>query len=250
MVRIAPSTLSFIDPEAWNDIYGDRKGHAALPKDPLFNNEMMLDRRTLTISSGEEAVPIRRAMNPAFSPKALAELEPMFQSHANLLVEQLAKKSTEQSSLDLRMWLTCSLFDITSDFAFGEDLGCVRVGKYHEWAQLVVSFFYAATFLHQCHKFWPLSRLLAILMALSVREKKKRHEEASLQRVRRRINTHTERHDLMSHFLHCAEKEGLDQSVVEAQATVVILAGSKTTATALVAAVYYILANSETQDVL
>ena len=245
VVRIAPNTLSFIEPSAWNDIYGHRKGRAVLPKDPLFYNEMLLDRKTITMASDDDAVPIRRAINPAFSHKALLEQEPMLQGHVDRLMAQLAKTSREQDSVDIRKWFTFSMFDINSDFAFGEDLGCVRRGSYHEWVQFVVDYFYAATIIHQCHKFWPLNRLLASLIPPSVRDKKERHSEASLQRVRRRMNTPTDRPDFMFHFLRHAEKEQLSTPVIEAQATVVILAGSETSAVALTAAAYHILSNHD-----
>lgn len=245
VVRISPSTLSYIDSSAWNDIYASRKGHPALPKDSLFYNEMLLDKKTLTLASDDNAIPIRRAMNPAFSRKALLEQEPMFQRHVDGLMVQLAKESREQGSVDIRKWFTFAMFDILSDFVFGEDLGCVKSGTFHEWVQFVVDFFYAATLLHQCHKFWPLNRLLASLIPPSVRDRKERHNEASLQRVRRRINTPTKRPDFMFHFLRNAEKEQLSMPVIEAQATVVILAGSESTAVALTAAAYRILSNRE-----
>lgn len=245
VVRISPNTLSFIDPSAWTDIYGDRKGRVNLPRDPLFYNKMLLDSKTITLASDVDAVPIRKAMNPAFSHKALLEQESMLQSHTTRLMAQIGMTSRQDGSVDMRKWFTCYMFDINSDFAFGEDLGCVRRGEYHEWVQYVTDYFYAATILHQCHKFWPLNRLLAFLIPRSVKEKKEYHDEASLQRVRRRIHTSTDRLDFMFHFLHHAEKEQLSRSVVEAQATVIILAGSETTAVALTAAVYYILSNHD-----
>ena len=243
VVRIAPSTLSFIEPSAWNDIYGHRKGRAVLPRDPLFFNEMLLDRKTITMASDDDAVPIRRAMNPAFAHKALLELEPMLQGHVDRLMAQLAKTSREQGSVDLRKWFTFSMFDINGDFVFGEDLGCVRGGAYHEWVQFVVDYFYIATVIHQCHKFWPLNRLLAFLIPPSLRDRKERHSETSLRRVRRRMNTPTDRPDFIFHFLRHAEKEQLSTPVIEAQATVVILAGSESSAVALTATAYHVLSN-------
>lgn len=57
------------------------------------------------------------------------------------------------------------------------------------------------------------------------------------------MNRITDRLDFMFHFLHRARKEQLSTPVIEAQATVVILAGSETTAMALTAAVYHALSN-------
>ena len=245
VVRIAPNTLSFIEPSAWKDIYGYRDGVAALPKDPLFYNEMLLEKETITIVSDDDAKPIRKAINPAFSPKALLEQEPMLRSHIDCLIAQLMKTSQQQGSVDIRTWFKLSFFDILSDFAFGEDLGCVRAGKYHEWAQFVLNYFYAATLIHQCYKFKPLNKVLALLIPSSVRERKQGHTEASLERVRRRIDSPRDRPDFMSYFLRQAEKEQLSKAVVEAQASVIILAGGETSAVALTAAIYYVTSNDE-----
>ena len=237
--------LSFIEPSAWNDIYGYRNGGAALPKDPLFYNEMLLEKETITIVSDGAARPIRKAINPAFSRKALLEHEPMLRGHIGGLIAQLTKTSHRQGTVDVRTWFKFSFFDILSDFAFGEDLGCVRNGLYHEWVQFVVDYFYAATFLHQCHKFWPLNKVLALLIPSSIKDRKKRHSKASLQRVRRRIHSPTDRRDFMYYFLRQAEKEQLSKTVIEAQASVIILAGSETSAVALTAAVYYVISNDD-----
>lgn len=253
IVRAGPSTLSFINASAWNDIYGYRDGRAVLPKDPQFYNEMVLDKDTITIASDDNAVSIRRAMNPAFSHKALLEQEPMILGHIQRLLRQLTKTSydnrrNEYCSVDLRKWAVFSMFDINSDFAFGEDMGCVASGSFHEWVQFVITFFYAATLLHQCYKFPPLNRILALCIPKSIREQQRRHNEASLQRVRRRMNTETNRPDFMYHFLRHAKKEGLSRNVIEAQASVVILAGSETSSVALTAAVYHILSNLHVYD--
>ena len=251
VVRIAPGTLSFIHPSAWNDIYGYRKGgRAALPKDPLYYNEMLVDEKTITRVSDDDAIPIRRAINPAFSHKALLEQEPMLQSHLRLLLDRLTAFSQEQRSVDVHKWFTFSMFDINSDFAFGEDMGCVRRGVFHDWVQFVIDYFYAATVLHQCHKFWPLNRLLALCIPASVREKQRQHNQASLQRVRRRMDADTERPDFMHHFVRQAAKEDLPLPVIEAQASIIILAGSETTAVGLTAAMYHILTNPEVYEKL
>ena len=253
VVRIGPSTLSFISASAWNDIYGYRRGRAVLPKDPQFYNEMLLDKNTITMASDEDAVPIRKAINPAFSHEALLEQGPMIKSHIQRLMMQLTKTSyddrrNEHCTVDLHKWLVFSMFDINSDFVFGEDMGCVASGSFHEWVKFVTDYFYAATLLHQCFKFPLLNRLIALCIPKSVREQHRRHNEASLQRVRSRMDTKIDRPDFMHHFVRHAKKEGLSTRTIEAQASVVILAGSETTSIALTAAVYHILSNSHVYE--
>ncbi|KAI4131925.1 MAG: hypothetical protein LQ338_001007 [Usnochroma carphineum] len=167
----------------------------------------------------------------------------MLQYHIGCLIGQLTETSQRQDTVDVRKWFNFYFFDILSDFAFGEDLGCVRDGIFHEWAQVGVDYFYAATFVHQCHRFWPLNRVLALLIPPLVRDRKKRHSKVSLERVRRRIHSSPDRPDSMFYFLQQAEKEKLSKPVIEAQASILILAGSETSGVAFTAAVYYVVGN-------
>jgi hypothetical protein len=126
IVRIAPGTLSYIKPEAWNDIYGYKKkggGRANLPKDPHFYNEILLGKETITLASDEDAIPIRRCLNSAFSHRALLEQEPMMQEHVGRLMSQFDRLSATGAAIDVREWFTFSMFDMNSNFAFGEDMG-------------------------------------------------------------------------------------------------------------------------------
>ncbi|KAI1413683.1 cytochrome P450 [Hypoxylon sp. FL1857] len=248
IVRIAPGTLSYIKPQAWADIYGYKKnggGRANLPKDPRFYNEMMLGKDTITLASDEDAIPIRRSLNSAFSHRSLLEQEPMMQDHIKRLMEQFERHSANGHPVDVREWFTFSMFDINSDFGFGEDMGCVESGVYHDWVKFVLDYFYVATLLHQCHKFWPLNYLLALCIPPSMRKMQANHNEASLKRVRNRMTKATDRHDFMHFFLKQASKEQLSRKIIEAQATVVILAGSETSSVAETAVVYHVLTHPD-----
>ncbi|KAJ8133004.1 hypothetical protein O1611_g620 [Lasiodiplodia mahajangana] len=248
IVRISPGTLSYIQPQAWSDIYGYKKnggGRANLPKDPRFYNEMMLGKETITLVSDDDAIPIRRSLNNAFSHRSLLEQEAILQEHVSKLMGQFEKQGAEQRPIDVRKWFTFSMFDINSDFVFGEDMGCVQSGVYHDWVKFVIDYFYISTLLHQCHKFWPLNRLLALLIPPSMRQMQINHNEASLERVRARMASDTNRHDFMHFFLSQAKKEHLTIKTIEAQATVVILAGSETSSVAETAAVYHILTHPD-----
>jgi cytochrome P450 len=244
VVRVAPRALSFINPSAWDDIYGFRNGRAAFFKDPEFYNDMLSPDITITRASDDDAVPIRRAMNSVFSHKSLLGQETIIVGHIQRLLAQLRKETSNGDAVDFRKWMIFSMFDINSDFGFGEDMACVTAGRFHEWVQFVVEFFYAATLIHQCYKFAPLNKLLA----LCIRQVK--HHEASLMRVRRRMAKKTERMDFMHHFVKSVEKESLSLPVIEAQASVVILAGSETTAVAVMGAIYYVLSNPTVHEKL
>jgi cytochrome P450 len=207
---------------------------------------MMLDRDTISLVSDHDAIPIRRSLNSAFAHRSLLEQEPMMQEHVGRLMEQFEKRSATRTPVDVREWFTFSMFDINSDFGFGEDMGCVKTGVYHDWVKFVTDYFFAATLLHQCHKFWPLNRVLSFCIPASTRQMQVNHNEASLRRVRKRMaSSDTERRDFMHYFLRQAKKENLSVKTIEAQASVVILAGSETSSVAETAAVYHVLTHPD-----
>jgi cytochrome P450 len=126
----------------------------------------------------------------------------------------------------------------------------VKTCVYHDWVKFVIDYFYAATVLHQCHKFWPLNRLLALCIPPSARKMQANHNAASLQRVRKRMASETDRRDFMYYFLKQADKEQLSTKTIEAQASVVIRAGSETSSVAETAAVYHILTHPDIHEKL
>ena len=64
-------------------------------------NEMLLDKETVFMSSDDAARPVRKARSPAFSHKALLELEPLLRGHTGCLIAQLIKTSLRQGSVDM-----------------------------------------------------------------------------------------------------------------------------------------------------
>lgn len=148
IVRISPRSLSYVKPQAWNKIYGYKengRGRAKFLKDPRFYNEMMLGKETITLPSDEDAIPIRHALNSAFSHRALAEQEAMMQEHIGRLMAQYEKYGSDGRPVDARKWFTFLMFDINSDFGFGEDMECVRRGIYYDWVKSIIDYSFAAT---------------------------------------------------------------------------------------------------------
>ncbi|KAI1645951.1 cytochrome P450 [Daldinia loculata] len=181
---------------------------------------MKLSKETITLISDEDTIPIRCSLDSASAHRSLLEQEPMI---------------ANGNPVDMCKWFAFPMFDINSNFGFGEDMG------YYDWVKFVIDYFYAATLLHQCHKFWPLNRLLALLIPPSTRKMQISHNEASLKGIRNRMAVDTDRHDFMHHFQKQAIKEGLPIKMIETQGAVVILADSETSSVAETAAIYHIL---------
>ncbi len=170
--------------------------------------------------------------------------------HVDLLITRLKQEALDCRSVDPRGWYNFTTFDVIGDLAFGEGFGCLQSGSYHIWVRFVLDFLYATTLLHVCHKFYPLNWVLTLMLPTSVMNKRERHSEMSLEKVRQRMETGSDRPDYISHLLKGSKSEKLTIPEIEAQASVIILAGSETASVGLAAATYHLLKTSNTLDKL
>jgi cytochrome P450 len=164
-----------------------------MPKDKLFFNDMLLDRRALSVANDHDHGRIRRALAPAYSQKSILEQEPILVKHVDLLITRLKQEALDCRSVDLRHWYNFTTFDVIGDLAFGEGFGCLEGGSYHIWVRFILDFLYATTLLHVCHKFYPLNWVLTLMLPTSVMNKRERHSEMSLEKVRQRMETGSDR---------------------------------------------------------
>lgn len=248
IVRISPNELSIISAGAWDDVYARRQKNPPLARDPTFFNDMLVDPRTLTMADDTNHIRLRKSMNGAFSARALAEQEPILKENVDLFMDKLEERAQQGLETDLRSWYNYATFDLIGDFAFGESFRCLESSKYHEWVQFVLDHFYVATLLQVVHRFWPLNKLLAMLLPASLIQKKEAHHRMALDKVRRRVQRDTQRLDFISYMLKTLDTGTITLDELENQASIIILAGSETTAVALTFATYFLLVNPQIMD--
>lgn len=93
VVRLSPDELSFIDPQAWHDIYSYRaKGSQGSPPPKHFLKYMGPTNghpSLLEMPDNSEHARSRRVFNPAFSDRALTQQEPVFMRYVDQLIRIL-----------------------------------------------------------------------------------------------------------------------------------------------------------------
>lgn len=93
VVRISPDELSFIDPQAWPDIYSYRaKGpHGSPPPKHFARYPTSINGyKSLILDDNDtEHARVRRIFNPAFSDRALTQQAPLFNKYVDQLVRKL-----------------------------------------------------------------------------------------------------------------------------------------------------------------
>ena len=237
IVRIGPDRLSFIQSEAWKDIYGHRSGgRQANVKDPRFYDEMDLDghRNVLTERDGTEHGRLRRIFSHAFSDKALKEQQPLLDSYVNQLVSNIRRALDEDPNheFDAVKLYNFTTFDIMADLAFGESLGMLRTSNYTDWVRNI----FDSTRILAISTIWReygwLNRLYKLLEPPFMRKATEAHFAHSADRVKRRLEQGDRadgRKDIWTLVLSQPEGKGLTPEKMYSNASIFMLAGTETT---------------------
>jgi hypothetical protein len=115
IVRVGPNELSFIDGQAYQDIYGfQAPGKPSNPKDPKFYAFASLEATSIINSNDADHSRTRRIFSHAFSDRALKEQEPLLAEYAALLGEKLqeAADGGPDAKVDMVEMFNFASFDI------------------------------------------------------------------------------------------------------------------------------------------
>jgi hypothetical protein len=148
VVRVAYNELSFIDPQAWKDIYGYAEKNQTNATESYL---LKYDRFYLTkgetpslISEGPERHKLlRRHLSKSFGEQAIQQKEQLVTKYVNLLVGKLDKhaqqsaKHDKPEALNIANWLNWTSFDIIGKMTFGESFGCLDSTSYHPWISII-----------------------------------------------------------------------------------------------------------------
>jgi cytochrome P450 len=242
VVRISPSTLVYRSANAWKDIYGHRKhGASSFIKDPKYYIPSPNGGHILSAGDADHARQ-RRLLSHAFSERALREQESLVQHYVDLLVEKLrAECAFSRSTVDMMKWYNYTTFDIIGDLAFGEPFDCLQDNRYHPWVKMVFQSVKMSVYLRLIHLYPMLESLVKRLLPKKAARMRNEHWHMSKDKVGRRLDLQTSRPDFMSCILRHNDERGMTRQEIEANAGVLILAGSETTATLLSGCTFYLL---------
>jgi cytochrome P450 len=249
VVRISPNMLVYRNPQAWKDICGHRKsGAAPFVKDQEFYAESITGHTLLSTPSELDHSRQRRLLSHAFSEKALKEQEPLLQSYVDLLVRRLHEHASTQQSIDMTSWYNYTTFDIIGDLAFGEPFNCLQDSHCHPWVKAVFPSLKGAVLLR------PFLLLPKQLGSILVPQWLKKMRDANFifakEKVNHRLSIQTTRPDFMTYILRHNNERGMGLSEMQANAGLLIIAGSETTATLLSGCTFYLLKHPTVYDKL
>ncbi|KAJ4315443.1 hypothetical protein N0V94_005945 [Neodidymelliopsis sp. IMI 364377] len=239
VVRIGVNELSFINPNAWKDIYGH--GHAELRK---FFPPNTVNPNQIIAANASDHFRMRRAMLPAFSEKALAQQERLIRVYIDLLSERLSDCSQSGQAADMTRWYNLTTFDLIADLCFGKSLGGLETGNPNAWIGKIEKMLKIMPVLLLITSFPLLMTIFNLILGQKMQQSRKEHQDyaASLAKNRIQGKEQADRGDFMDFILRSrGEAHQLTDEELIHNADLFMVAGSETTATVLLGVTYYLL---------
>lgn len=241
VVRGGVDILTFTAPDAWKDIYGH--GHAELPKAGVRRADDQV--QDIINADAKTHFRYRRAMLPAFSDKALGEQEGLMRVYIDLLMKRLGEIADQKTgnAADMAKFFNFTTFDLIGDLAFGEALGGLEHGGTNVWLDMVgksIRLLPIFVFLQQYVPGFGAGRLF--------RRSQNKHQMMVKELVKKRVKNaeYGHRGDFMDQIMRSRGKEQeLTDDELAANANILMIAGSETTATLLSGVTYLLLVNPE-----
>jgi cytochrome P450 len=244
VVRIGPNELSYSNPSAWNEIYGHRHGKENMPKEEIIYSPPLYGPKSIITADDRMHTRYRRLLSHAFSDKALRDQESIMAKFVDLLIQRLYENANNGSSMvDMTAWYNFTTFDMIGELAFGESFHCLEMSSYHPWVRMMFAGVKANSYFNAIKRFPALEKFLTYFMPASVMAAKKAHTDLVIERVKQRLITKTDKADFTTFILRNQDKDPLTEKELQANADILILAGSETSATLLSGVSYYLCKN-------
>ncbi|KAL7623983.1 hypothetical protein AAE478_005540 [Parahypoxylon ruwenzoriense] len=248
VVRISPDHLSFTDPRAWKDIYGHRVGSESsmteMSKSYTFNKTIRKVPTSIINADREEHSRFRRALSHGFSDAAMRQQEPMIVKYVDLLLERLHQECGEgKNKLNVEAWYNWTTFDIVGHLVFGQSFRCLESIHYHPWIEFIFkSVRFGAVLVAMTYV--GLGEIVQVIVAAGGNAIKKVRKYTD-DMVKSRLSMDKQRDDLFEGLVKRREEWNISFEKLSANAFILVLAGSETTATTLSGATYLLLTHPE-----
>ncbi|MCJ1470805.1 hypothetical protein MMC07_009452 [Pseudocyphellaria aurata] len=256
VVRVSPNALSFINPDAWQDIFTQKPGLQPFPKAfRRSNKSLVINGGEVILNAGDaDHKRLRRILSHGFSDAAIRDNQPFVQTHVALLVQRLRERIHDRATagkVDLACWLNWTTFDIVGDLAFGKPFGCLEKSEYHRWVAMIFAYVRHATYMAALCQFPWLENVVNFFLSASLMRIIRDHQKLAIESIDRRLASGSSRDDILNIILkHNSTAREMSREEIYSNANIIILAGSETTATALTSCIFFLTRNPHVLDSL
>lgn len=246
VVRTGPRRLIYRNAQGWKDIYGHRKaGAGSFLKDPQFYTIGPYGPNILNSNEADHSRE-RRLLSHAFSEKALRDQEDLIQTYVDLLVARLDEEiSASRETTEMTKWFNFATFDIIGDLLFADPFNCLKERDYHPWVKKVFIGVKGGVFMMPALIYPSLKLIWRALMPKRLVKERAEFFQFSKDKMQTRLSSKTVRPDFMTHVLRHNDERGMTVPEMEANAALLIIAGSETTASLLSGFSFFITSDPE-----
>jgi cytochrome P450 len=246
--------VSFIDPAAWKEIYLNKE---FLRPKQWGSRPPGVTAHSVISAPVEVHARFRKAMGAAFSEKATKAQEPIIGRYVDVLMTKLKEKiecsdSGKHAVVNMVEWFNYTTFDIFSDLGWGQSFDCLEKQEYHPWVTVILQF--QELLIGVSLAFYPtLNTLISYITPKSALAGLNLVLRTSTENVRRRLESKTDRPDMMSSILaHNEANPSLSMSEEEmvANSMALVIAGSDTLTTALAGTINELLRSPKELKIL
>lgn len=250
VVRVGPEDVSFITAGAFKTIYGHKSsGGKDFPKD-LRNYRQGRPVRNIISADHESHKRMRRLLAHAFSQKALLSQEEIMRHYVDLFMSQLTERAQQGTDVNLVAWYNFATFDIIGHLALGQSFGCLQSGTYHPWVSNIFNSV-RVNLITQSIIRLGLKRFMPWFIPGKFKAAYKKTIQFSEHAALARLDaSDTKSSDFMSYILRYNDERGMSRAEIIENSSLLITAGSETTATTLSGATYLLLTNRDKYDEL
>ncbi|KAF2117930.1 cytochrome P450 [Lophiotrema nucula] len=239
VVRVAPDELSYTDSNALKAIYGHHnpatEGFSEFGKNPMeFNKPASGSWNILTSLNSEDHGRYRKLFSHSFSERGMREMQPRIQDFVTQLIYVL-KESAGKGWIDMQERYNWTTFDMIGDLAFGDSFHCLENQKTSPWIAAIFGNMKAAQFLVAI-RHYGLSYFLRYLTPKRLMELRATNLRYATEKMEKRIEMGPGQGDFFDTAIANSDFEkgtGMTRGEMTSNASVLVLAGSETTATLL-----------------
>jgi cytochrome P450 len=167
--------------------------------------------------------------------------EALIRKYIDLLIQRLEEHAESGNKpLNFCSWYNFTTFDVIGDLTFGEPFDCLEKSDYQPWVSMIFDNVKTSSYL-KALKYVPGGKWMSsFVVPKRLLERMKTHANITTEKLNKRLALGTDRPDFIGHILQRNEKTfSFDQ--LKSNSSLLIVAGSETTATLLSGVTYHLL---------
>ncbi|KAF2754938.1 cytochrome P450 [Pseudovirgaria hyperparasitica] len=253
IVRVGPSELSFVNSDAWKNIY-DRGGNSNMEKHPVFIGAVPKVQGSVGLTMAPLATKDhsrhRRALGHSFTTGALLNQQEIILGQVQKLMQVMKDYAAKGEHPNMLHWFTYTTFDIMGELTFGETFGCLDKKADTDWSLAIINVFVSGAWEQAIRRLtgvdtYAESIFKKLLLPKSAALWRRLHFEKAKVATEKRIKDGDRDHKDLMYFVLKSKEARQDLSDMELMINMVLLvsAGSETTASTLTPWAYFINAD-------